>query len=314
MFFIFILQIQVVSISVKNVTKKYGNQNALDNISFEISKGEIVGFLGPNGAGKSTSMKIITCFIPQTQGKVKVCGLDVNDEPIKVKRKVGYLPEHNPLYLDMYVKEYLLFLARLHKVKKKKERVAEMIKSVGLEMEQHKKIGALSKGYRQRVGLAQAMLHNPEVLILDEPTSGLDPNQLVEIRQLIKSFGKDKTILLSTHIMQEVEAICDRIIIINDGRIVADEKASEIKSKVVKKQVVKVEFDTSISKSKLTSISGVTSAKEVSNKIWILESKTDKDIRKEISKFAQTNNILVLTMQKEDESLENVFKELTSKK
>lgn len=314
MFFIFILQIQVVSISVKNVTKKYGNQNALDNISFEISKGEIVGFLGPNGAGKSTSMKIITCFIPQTQGKVKVCGLDVNDEPIKVKRKVGYLPEHNPLYLDMYVKEYLLFLARLHKVKKKKERVAEMIKSVGLEMEQHKKIGALSKGYRQRVGLAQAMLHNPEVLILDEPTSGLDPNQLVEIRELIKTFGKDKTILLSTHIMQEVEAICDRIIIINDGRIVADEKASEIKSKVVKKQVVKVEFDTSISKSKLTSISGVTSAKEVSNKIWILESKTDKDIRKEISKFAQTNSILVLTMQKEDESLENVFKELTSKK
>ena len=314
MFFIFILQIQVVSISVKNVTKKYGNQNALDNISFEISKGEIVGFLGPNGAGKSTSMKIITCFIPQTQGKVKVCGLDVNDEPIKVKRKVGYLPEHNPLYLDMYVKEYLLFLARLHKVKKKKERVAEMIKSVGLEMEQHKKIGALSKGYRQRVGLAQAMLHNPEVLILDEPTSGLDPNQLVEIRELIKTFGKDKTILLSTHIMQEVEAICDRIIIINDGKIVADEKASEIKSKVVKKQVVKVEFDTSISKSKLTSISGVTSAKEVSNKIWILESKTDKDIRKEISKFAQTNNILVLTMQKENETLENVFKELTSKK
>ena len=314
MFFIFILQIQVVSISVKNVTKKYGNQNALDNISFEISKGEIVGFLGPNGAGKSTSMKIITCFIPQTHGKVKVCGLDVNDEPIKVKRKVGYLPEHNPLYLDMYVKEYLLFLARLHKVKKKKERVAEMIKSVGLEMEQHKKIGALSKGYRQRVGLAQAMLHNPEVLILDEPTSGLDPNQLVEIRELIKTFGKDKTILLSTHIMQEVEAICDRIIIINDGRIVADEKASEIKSKVVKKQVVKVEFDTSISKSKLTSISGVTSAKEVSNKIWILESKTDKDIRKEISKFAQTNSILVLTMQKEDETLENVFKELTSKK
>ena len=314
MFFIFILQIQVVSISVKNVTKKYGNQNALDNISFEISKGEIVGFLGPNGAGKSTSMKIITCFIPQTNGKVKVCGLDVNDEPIKVKRKVGYLPEHNPLYLDMYVKEYLLFLARLHKVKKKKERVAEMIKSVGLEMEQHKKIGALSKGYRQRVGLAQAMLHNPEVLILDEPTSGLDPNQLVEIRELIKTFGKDKTILLSTHIMQEVEAICDRIIIINDGRIVADEKASEIKSKVVKKQVVKVEFDTSISKSKLTSISGVTSAKEVSDKIWILESKTDKDIRKEISKFAQTNNILVLTMQKEDEALENVFKELTSKK
>ena len=302
------------SISVKNVTKKYENQNALDNISFEISKGEIVGFLGPNGAGKSTSMKIITCFIPQTNGEVKVCGLDVNDEPIKVKKKVGYLPEHNPLYLDMYVKEYLLFLARLHKVKKKKERVAEMINSVGLEKEQHNKIGALSKGYRQRVGLAQAMLHDPDVLILDEPTSGLDPNQLVEIRELIKTFGKDKTILLSTHIMQEVEAICDRIIIINDGKIVADEKTSEIQSKVVKKQVIKVEFDASISKSKLTSISGVTSAQEVSDNVWLLESKTDKDIRKEISKFAQDNNILVLAMQKEEESLENVFKELTSKK
>ena len=302
------------SISVKNVTKKYGNQNALDKISFEISKGEIVGFLGPNGAGKSTSMKIITCFIPQTNGEVKVCGLDVNEEPIKVKRKIGYLPEHNPLYLDMYVKEYLLFIARLHKVKSKKERVAEMIKSVGLEMEQHKKIGALSKGYRQRVGLAQAMLHNPEVLILDEPTSGLDPNQLVEIRELIKTFGKDKTILLSTHIMQEVEAICDRIIIINDGKIIADEKTSEIQSKVVKKQVIKVEFDTNVSRAKLNSITGVASAKEVSDKIWILESKTDRDIRKEISKFAQTNNLLVLAMQKEDESLENVFKELTSKK
>jgi len=303
-----------VSISVKNVTKKYGNQNALDKISFEISKGEIVGFLGPNGAGKSTSMKIITCFIPQTNGEVKVCGLDVNEEPIKVKRKIGYLPEHNPLYLDMYVKEYLLFIARLHKVKSKKERVAEMIKSVGLEMEQHKKIGALSKGYRQRVGLAQAMLHNPEVLILDEPTSGLDPNQLVEIRELIKTFGKDKTILLSTHIMQEVEAICDRIIIINDGKIIADEKTSEIQSKVVKKQVIKVEFDTNVSRAKLNSITGVASAKEVSDKIWILESKTDRDIRKEISKFAQTNNLLVLAMQKEDESLENIFKELTSKK
>ena len=302
------------SISVKNVTKKYGNQNALDKISFEIPKGEIVGFLGPNGAGKSTSMKIITCFIPQTNGEVKVCGLDVNEEPIKVKRKIGYLPEHNPLYLDMYVKEYLLFIARLHKVKSKKERVAEMIKSVGLEMEQHKKIGALSKGYRQRVGLAQAMLHNPEVLILDEPTSGLDPNQLVEIRELIKTFGKDKTILLSTHIMQEVEAICDRIIIINDGKIIADEKTSEIQSKVVKKQVIKVEFDTNVSRAKLNSITGVASAKEVSDKIWILESKTDRDIRKEISKFAQTNNLLVLAMQKEDESLENVFKELTSKK
>lgn len=302
------------SISVKNVIKTYGDQNALDDISFEISSGEIVGFLGPNGAGKSTTMKILTCFIPQTEGEVKVCGINVNEDAIGVKRKVGYLPEHNPLYLDMYVKEYLHFLAGLHKVKNKKARVTEMIKAVGLEKEQHKKIGMLSKGYRQRVGLAQAMLHNPEVLILDEPTSGLDPNQLVEIRELIRQFGKDKTVLLSTHIMQEVEAICDRIIIIDDGKIVADEKTSEIQSKVTRKQVLKVEFEGAISKSKLRSVANVINAKEVTDNIWLIESHADKDIRKEISKFAQENNLLILTMQKEEESLENVFKELTGKK
>lgn len=302
------------SISVKNVTKTYGDQNALDGISFEISSGEIVGFLGPNGAGKSTTMKILTCFIPQSGGEVKVCGIDTNEDPIGVKRKVGYLPEHNPLYLDMYVKEYLLFLAGLHKIKNKKERVAEMIKAVGLEKEQHKKIGALSKGYRQRVGLAQAMLHNPEVLILDEPTSGLDPNQLVEIRELIRQFGKDKTILLSTHIMQEVEAICDRIIIINDGKIVADGKASEIQSKVVTKQVVRVEFDNPVSNSKLKTIKGVSKVKEITNNIWLIETNENKDLRTAIAKFAQENGLLILAMQKEEKSLENVFKELTAKK
>lgn len=302
------------SISVKNVTKTYGDQNALDGISFEISSGEIVGFLGPNGAGKSTTMKILTCFIPQSGGEVKVCGIDTNEDPIGVKRKVGYLPEHNPLYLDMYVQEYLLFLAGLHKIKNKKERVAEMIKAVGLEKEQHKKIGALSKGYRQRVGLAQAMLHNPEVLILDEPTSGLDPNQLVEIRELIRQFGKDKTILLSTHIMQEVEAICDRIIIINDGKIVADGKASEIQSKVVTKQVVRVEFDNPVSNSKLKTIKGVSKVKEITNNIWLIETNENKDLRTAIAKFAQENGLLILAMQKEEKSLENVFKELTAKK
>ena len=302
------------SISVKNVVKTYGEQNALDDISFEISSGEIVGFLGPNGAGKSTTMKIVTCFIPQTAGNVSVCGINIKENPIEVKRKVGYLPEHNPLYLDMYVKEYLLFMAGLHKIKNKKERIKEMIKAVGLEKEQHKKIGMLSKGYRQRVGLAQAMLHNPEVLILDEPTSGLDPNQLVEIRELIRQFGKDKTVLLSTHIMQEVEAICDRIIIINDGKIVADGKPGEIQANITNKQVLKVEFDSTIDSNSLKKIKGITEVKEVGNNTLLIESNSKQDIRKEISKFAQDNGVLILTMQKEEASLESAFKQLTSKK
>lgn len=299
------------SISIKNVTKIYGKQHAVDHISFEVSSGEIVGFLGPNGAGKSTTMKIITGFLPQTEGKVEVCGIDVNEKPIEVKKRVGYLPEHNPLYLDMYVKEYLMFLAGLHKIKNKKERVQEMIKAVGLEKEQKKKIGALSKGYRQRVGLAQAMLHNPEVLILDEPTSGLDPNQLVEIRALIKEFGKKKTVLLSTHIMQEVEAICDRVVIIKDGKIVADEKTSEIQSKVAETQVVKVEFSVEVKKAELQRIKGVTQVKQVSDTIWLLESNQKQDIRPLIAQYAQNNNWLVLTLQKEEEKLEDVFKKLT---
>ena len=216
------------SLSLKNVSKQYKNQKAVDNISFELKSGEIVGFLGPNGAGKSTTMKIITCFIPPTNGTISVCGLDVSNDHLMVKKKVGYLPENNPLYYDMYVREFLNFVASLHKVKNKKDRVNEMIELVGLQKEEHKKIGTLSKGYKQRVGLAQAMIHDPDVLILDEPTTGLDPNQIVEIRDLIKNFGKNKTVLLSTHIMQEVESMCDRVIIINEGKIVADDSVEAI--------------------------------------------------------------------------------------
>ncbi|HHT03362.1 MAG: ATP-binding cassette domain-containing protein [Bacteroidales bacterium] len=217
------------SISISNLTKIYGQQKALDNVSLEINKGEIVGLLGPNGAGKSTMMKIITCFIPPTQGSVSVCGYNIFDDSIEVRKKIGYLPEHNPLYLDMYVREFLLFIAGIHNLgKEKKERTEYMIELTGLTKEVNKKIGALSKGYRQRVGIAQAMIHDPEVLILDEPTSGLDPNQLIEVRELIKNAGKDKTVLLSTHIMQEVEAVCDRTIIINNGLVVADDNTQHL--------------------------------------------------------------------------------------
>jgi ABC-2 type transport system ATP-binding protein len=216
------------SIVVKNVSKLYGDQHALDKVSFEVKKGEIVGFLGPNGAGKSTMMKIITCFISPSEGDVSVCGLDIWNDSLELRKKVGYLSEANPLYYEMYVREFLEFIAGIHKIKNKKKRVDEVIAMTHLEVEQHKKIGALSRGYKQRVGLAQALIHDPEVLILDEPTTGLDPNQLVEIRDLIKKCGKTKTVLLSTHVMQEVEAMCDRVIIINKGLIVADSKISDL--------------------------------------------------------------------------------------
>ncbi|MBP1644595.1 MAG: gldA [Bacteroidetes bacterium] len=219
------------SISIQNLSKVYNEQKALDNVSLEINKGEIVGLLGPNGAGKSTMMKIITCFIPPTKGNVKVCGYDIFDNPMDVRKKIGYLPEQNPLYLDMYVREFLDFIAGVHGLgKQKKERIEQMIEMTGLTKEVNKKIGTLSKGYRQRVGIAQAMIHDPEVLILDEPTSGLDPNQLVEVRDLIKNAGKDKTVLLSTHIMQEVEAVCGRTIIINNGQVVADDNTKHLAS------------------------------------------------------------------------------------
>ncbi len=297
------------SIEVTNLTKFYGEQAAVRDISFSVAKGEIVGFLGPNGAGKSTTMKIITGFIPSSSGEIKVCGLPVDVDSLNTRKLIGYLPEHNPLYLDMYVKEYLEFVAKIYKMTNVRDRVSDMIKSVGLEVEQNKKIGALSKGYRQRVGLAQAIIHDPQVLILDEPTSGLDPNQLAEIRELIKNIGKEKTVMLSTHIMQEVEAICDRVVIINKGQIVADDKASFLQIDALH-QTVYVEFEGQVNKSILSKIKQVQKIEAFGNG-WLIESNGSEDLRKIIAQFAQMNNILILTLRAEEKTLEEVFKELT---
>ncbi len=299
------------SVKVSNLTKLYGQQKALDNVSFELKSGEILGFLGPNGAGKSTMMKILTCYIPQTAGKAEVCGFDVNENPIEVRKNIGYLPEHNPLYLDMYVREYLEFVAGLFKLKNVKERVGEMIEITGLSPEKHKLIGALSKGYRQRVGIAQALIHNPPVLILDEPTSGLDPNQLVEIRQLIKNIGKEKTVMFSSHIMQEVEAISDRVIIINKGKIVADKKSSELQSSSKAQQIITVEFDKPVDGKLLRKITGVENVVAESNNLFKLYSSSQSDLRAAVSQFAQDQHLLILTLQKEEQKLENIFRELT---
>ena len=298
------------SIEVKNLSKFYGEQAAVNDISFSIKKGEIVGFLGPNGAGKSTTMKILTGFIPSTKGQVQICGMEVDVDALETRKKIGYLPENNPLYLDMYVREYLEFVGNIYRVPNLKQRVNEMIQQVGLEVEQNKKIGMLSKGYRQRVGLAQAIIHDPEVLILDEPTTGLDPNQLVEIRELIKRIGKSKTVILSTHIMQEVSAICDRVIIIKQGKIVADDKAEDLHFEE-NKQVVYVEFEGDFSKNQLKKMSGITTVENVGENAWLIESDNSLDLRKFIAQFAQKNNLLVLTLRKEEKTLEEVFKELT---
>lgn len=301
------------SIKVDNITKIYGSQRAVNEASFEIKSGEIIGFLGPNGAGKSTLMKILTCYIPQTSGRAEVCGFDVSEQALEVRRHVGYLPEHNPLYLDMYVKEYLSFIAGLHHIANKTARVKEMVDMVGLQVEQNKKIGALSKGYRQRVGLAQALIHNPQVLILDEPTTGLDPNQLEEIRNLIKETGKEKTVMLSTHIMQEVEAVCDRVIIINNGKIVANNDTQQLQQ-VIEKTVLRVEFDKEVSKNSLKKIEGVHEVILVEGNTWNIVTGADKDIRKEIFNYAVANGLSVLALQKEEKKLEDVFKQLTKNK
>ncbi len=298
------------SIKVQNITKVYGKQKALNGVSFEVNSGEVVGFLGPNGAGKSTMMKILTCFLPQTSGTASVCGFDVSDQSLDVRKNVGYLPESNPLYYDMYVKEYLSFVAELHQLKNISERVKEIISITGLEIEQRKKIGALSKGYKQRVGLAQALIHDPKVLILDEPTSGLDPIQLVEIRNVIKNIGREKTVMLSTHIMQEVEAMCGRVIIISKGNIVADKPTQELKQSTSNKTIITVEFDKATSRSAVTTISGVQEAKNISGNTWQLTSSAEKDIRADVFNFAVQNNLAVLTIQKEEQKLEDVFKEL----
>jgi ABC-2 type transport system ATP-binding protein len=300
------------SVKVQNVTKLYGKQKALDQVSFEVNTGQVVGFLGPNGAGKSTMMKIISCFIPQTSGDVSVNGHDTLEESIEVRKLVGYLPEHNPLYLDMYVKEYLAFIAGMHKLSKEKieKRVPEMIEITGLGLEQKKKIGALSRGYRQRVGLAQAMIHEPAVLILDEPTSGLDPNQLIEIRNLIKNIGKEKTVILSTHIMQEVEAICNRVIIINKGKIIADDDTKMLQQKMEKEKIFIVEFNKPISKTELLKINNVASAENFTGNEWKIKS-IDADIRESLFKFAVDHNLAVLKLNVEEYSLEEVFHKLT---
>jgi len=297
------------SIEVKNVTKEYGEQKALDQVSFTINTGEIVGFLGPNGAGKSTMMKIITCYLPQSAGLVTVNGFNTSEESMKVREQVGYLPEHNPLYLDMYVREFLNFTAGLSNAPK--ERVDEMIEKTGLGPEKHKKIEALSKGYRQRVGLAQALIHDPQVLILDEPTTGLDPNQIVEIRDLIKSIAKDKTIMLSTHIMQEVEAICDRVIIINKGRIVADKPTGELSEMTSNRQVVKVEFEDKVDLASLKKLGGVESVRELKKNTYSVESSSGQDMRKALFKFAVEQDTTILEINQESKSLERVFQELT---
>lgn len=298
------------SIEVKNLSKFYGEQAAVNDITFSIGKGEIVGFLGPNGAGKSTTMKMITGFIPASKGEIKVCGTPVSVDTIETRRHIGYLPENNPLYLDMYVKEYLEFVGKIYKIKNVRDRVKEMIQLVGLEVEQNKKIGMLSKGYRQRVGLAQAIIHNPDVLILDEPTSGLDPNQLVEIRDLIKRIGKEKTVMLSTHILQEVEAICDRVIIIRKGKLVADNLASNLQVET-DVQVVYAEFDGAVSKNLLQKIPDVSKVERITDHTYLIESSQVSDLRKTVAQFAQEHKLLVLTLRTEEKSLEEVFKSLT---
>ncbi|MAP79892.1 MAG: gliding motility-associated ABC transporter ATP-binding subunit GldA [Aequorivita sp.] len=298
------------SIHVENITKTFGEQKALNDISFTIKKGEIVGFLGPNGAGKSTTMKILTTYTPATKGLAMVNGFDVLTNPIAIKKSVGYLPEHNPLYLDMYVREYLFFNASIYNVPKGE--VEAVIEKTGLTPEANKKIGALSKGYRQRVGLANALLHNPEVLILDEPTTGLDPNQLIEIRQLIKDIGEEKTVLLSTHIMQEVEAICDRVIIINKGEIVLDKTLKDLQKN--QQQIVEVEFDYRVEEIALQRLPKIEKVENVVGFVYNLYFKTKEDMRGEVFDFAHDNGLKILQLHQKNTTLEKLFTQLTTEK
>ena len=298
------------SIEVKNISKNYGAQKALDNVSFSIKKGEIVGFLGPNGAGKSTLMKILTTYIQADSGDANVNENNVNTAQKQVQQSIGYLPEHNPLYLDLYVREYLEFNASVYNVPK--SRIEEVIVLTGLSPESHKKIGQLSKGYRQRVGLASAFLHNPDVLILDEPTTGLDPNQLVEIRELIKNIGKNKTVFLSTHIMQEVEAICDRVIIINDGKIVTDKKLDKLVSEE-KEQTIEVEFDKVLNEKLLANLSNIKSYKNTNGNLWEIVFITEEDMRPALFDFANTNGLKTLQISLKSKNLEQIFREKTKK-
>ncbi|WP_299535219.1 gliding motility-associated ABC transporter ATP-binding subunit GldA [Ulvibacterium sp.] len=296
------------SIAVKNISKTFGNQKALDNVSFDVKKGEIVGFLGPNGAGKSTLMKILTTYHQADEGEAVVNDFNVRTAKRSVQKSIGYLPEHNPLYLDLYVKEYLAFNADVHKVDK--NRIEEIIERTGLRPEAYKKIGQLSKGYRQRVGLAAALLHDPEVLILDEPTTGLDPNQLLEIRRLIKEIGKEKTILLSTHIMKEVEAVCDRVLILNKGVLVADKKLNDLRDE--EEQVIEVEFDYRVEEAFLQKLPHVSQVKNTGGFVYEVTFSTSKDMRPAIFDFAHDNQLKTLQLSRKNRNLESLFTELTT--
>jgi len=301
------------SIEVQSLVKQYGEQKAVNNISFKVNKGEIVGFLGPNGAGKSTTMKILTGYLAQDGGSAKVCGIDVSSEPLETKKKIGYLPEANPLYYDMYVREYLDFVADVHAVKNKKEKIEEVIKTVGLTPERQKKIGQLSKGYKQRVGLAAALIHDPEVLILDEPTTGLDPNQIIEIREVIRSLGQQKTILFSSHILQEVEAICDRVIIINKGQLVADDTLSRLQQMNKESHVVLVQFKEQADPAWFAALADISKIENSEPYTWKLETQNPDLVRKQLFELALQHNLNIVSLQSEEHSLEDVFRALTGK-
>jgi len=300
------------SIETRNISKLFGKQRALDNVNLSVVRGELVGFLGPNGAGKSTMMKIITGYLPADSGEVFINGEKISAEALEYKKDIGYLPEHNPLYPDLYIKEYLEFSAGFYGLKKPKKQIERMIELTGLGDEQHKKIRSLSKGYRQRVGLAQALIHDPSILILDEPTTGLDPNQLEEIRKLIRQISREKTVILSSHIMQEVEAVCNRVIIINKGKIVADGDISEVRSSGFQSRqtVVVAEFLQNVEKDQLLAIEGIRNVSQ-HGKSWELEAETDSDIRPAIFDFAVTNQLTLLTLQQKQQNLESVFHQLT---
>lgn len=302
------------SLQVSNLTKIYGQQKAVNNISFEVLPGEIVGFLGPNGAGKSTTMKISTGYMPPTSGQVLVNGMDVTTQSLQVRKVMGYLPEHNPLYLDMYVHEYLHFVGKVFELSTRelKSRVGEIIALCGLDREQNKKIEQLSKGYRQRVGLAQALIHNPQVLVLDEPTTGLDPNQILEIRRLIKEISTSKTVIFSTHIMQEVQAICNRVIVINQGELVADAPVADLLNSQPQVQII-VEFDKPIDEQKLAALAGVQQLVVVSSGVYKLTAAQGADLRPEVFRFATENNLSLVGLKQEQLSLEEIFRSLTAK-
>jgi ABC-2 type transport system ATP-binding protein len=301
------------SIEVKGIIKSYGEQKAVNEVSFSVGKGEIVGFLGPNGAGKSTTMKMITGYLEPDDGEITVCGISVKDQPLEIKKKIGYLPEANPLYYDMYIREYLDFIAGVHNVSDPAKKIEEVIDLTGLRQESGKKIGQLSKGYKQRVGLAAALIHDPEVLILDEPTTGLDPNQIIEIREVIRNLGKDKTVLFSSHILQEVEALCDRVIIINKGQLVADDSISKLHDRK-KGQYVKVSFGQAPEKSLMESLSGIAGKTSADGLTWTLETTNPDILRKQLMELSLQHNLNIVSLQSGNSSLEDIFRELTSTK